>query len=462
MNFTDLTLAEAARELRAGDTSASELTDFFLDRIATLNPRLNAFLLVTPDGAHAEAVKADDELAHGGYRGPLHGIPLGVKDLFAMNKVPLSAGSKILRGTISAEDAAATAHLREAGAVLLGKLNMHEFAYGVTNENPHYGNAVNPWDPDRIPGGSSGGSAAAVAARLCLGTLGTDTGGSIRIPAALCGVTGLKPTYGRVSLRGVYPLSWSMDHAGPITQTAQDAALLLQAIAGYDPLDPASTDIPVPDYTASLNLPITGVRLAGPSGYFAADVDAEVANPVAAAIQVLEQAGATRVDRELSFGEDLFLTNRTVLSAEAAALHQPYLETRAEDYGADVLKRLRNGERISTPEYARARRRQVELRRELESFFSEVDLLATATTRVPAPRIGADAVAMSQHMTAFTGPFNLTGFPAISIPCGFTKSGLPIGLQLVARPWNEALLLQVAHQYQQRTDWHKQMPNVEC
>ena len=461
MNPIDLTLAAASRALHAREISSLELTDFFLARITSLNPTLNAFITVTADSAMAEAQHADEELAHGTDRGALHGLPLALKDLFDTRGVLTTAGSKILRDRIPADDAAVTARLRMAGAVLLGKLNMHEWAYGVTNDNPHFGPTRNPWDLDRIPGGSSGGSAAAVSARLCLGAMGSDTGGSIRLPSALCGVTGFKPTFGRVSLRGVIPLSWSMDHAGPLAQTAEDCALLLQSIAGYDPLDPGSVDAPVPDYTAALNQSLTNVRLAAPSGYFAAGVDAEILDAVQIATRVLVDRGAVTTLKELPFGEDMFLTNRTVLSAEAAAFHQEHMQKQAGDLGVDVLVRLQNGAAIPTADYVRGRRHQVELRRALELYFSDVDLLVTPTTRVAAPRFGSDAVAMSQHLTPFTAPFNLTGFPAISVPCGLTGQGLPIGLQLVARPWHEALLLQAAHQYQLATDWHKRKPRIK-
>jgi aspartyl-tRNA(Asn)/glutamyl-tRNA(Gln) amidotransferase subunit A len=458
MNPTEFTLAAAGRALRAREISSLELTDSFLSRITSLNPALNAFITVTADTARAEAKRADDELARGTDRGALHGIPLALKDLFDTRGVRTTAGSKFFRDRIPSDDAAVTARLRDAGAVLLGKLNMHEWAFGVTNDNPHFGPTRNPWDLDRIPGGSSGGSAAAVAARMCLGAMGSDTGGSIRLPSALCGVTGLKPTFGRVSLFGVIPLSWSMDHAGPIAQTAEDCALLLQGIAGYDPRDPAAVDAPVPDYSAALHQSLAGIRLAAPSGYFAAEVDSEVLDAVQVATRVLAAGGAAINQKEMEFAGDMFQTNRAVLNAEAAAFHRERMETGAADFGADVLARLRLGAAISTPEYVRARRHQLELRRALEIYFSDVDLLATPTTRVVAPRFGSDALAMSQHLTPFTAPFNLAGFPAISLPCGLNREGLPIGLQLVARPWAEALLLRAAHQYQLATDWHKRQP----
>jgi aspartyl-tRNA(Asn)/glutamyl-tRNA(Gln) amidotransferase subunit A len=461
MNLLDLTLTDAGRKLHEREISALELTDFYLARLAALNPTLNAFITVTAESARAAARRADEQVGRGTDSSALLGLPLALKDLFDTRGAPTTAGSKILSDRVPQEDATVTARLREAGAVLVGKTNMHEWAFGVTNDNPHFGATHNPWDTQRIPGGSSGGSAAAVAARLCLGALGTDTGGSIRIPAALCGVTGLKPTYGRVSLHGVIPLSWSMDHAGPLAQTAEDCALILQCIAGYDPLDPASVNALVPDYAATLNRPVEGLRLAVPAGFLVERVDEEILNAVHAATRAFADLGAQIVYKDLPQVEDLIAVGR-LRAAEAAAYHREYLETRAEEYGADVLQRLRAGAAVPMTDYAMWKRQQAELRRGLELFFDDVDLLVTPTTRIVAPRFDSfgDAVVMAQDLTAFTVPFNLTGFPAISLPCGFTREGLPIGLQLVARPWREALLLQAAHQYQLLTDWHRRRPPV--
>ncbi|MGB8647164.1 MAG: amidase, partial [Anaerolineae bacterium] len=347
MDTMDLTLSQANRLLRERKTSAQELTDFYLARIAALDPTLHAFITITADAARAAARQADEERARGVDRGPLHGIPIALKDLFDTCDAPTTAGSKILRGRIPAEDATVVTRLRQAGAVVLGKTNMHEWAFGVTNDNPHFGRALNPWDAGRAPGGSSGGSAIAIAARLALGALGSDTGGSIRIPSSVCGITGLKPTYGRVSLRGVIPLSWSMDHAGPMAQTAEDCALLLQVIAGYDAQDPASADMPVPDYARGLTQSLAGLRIAAPGGYFASPVNAEVAAAVARAASVLEQQGARLVAKEMPFAEELFQMNRTILSAEAAAVHQERMDKQSEDFGADVRTRLLRGAGVS-------------------------------------------------------------------------------------------------------------------
>lgn len=458
MNLTSLTLASARDALNAREISSLELTNFFLQRIAQYDSELNTFVTVTAELAREQARRADEERARGNVRGALHGIPLALKDLFDTRGIRTTAGSKILRDNIPSQDAFVTMKLFDAGAVLLGKNNMHEIAFGVTNENPHFGSVHNPWNRAHVPGGSSGGSAAAVAARLCLGALGSDTGGSIRIPAALCGITGIKPTYGRVSLRGVFPLSWSNDHAGPLAQTAEDCAIILQTIAGYDEDDPVSVNAPLPDFSARLNESLRGVRFAAPRGYFEREVDEEILRAVREAERVMEELGAVRVEKELTNAEEMFQTNRVTLRVEAATIHREWLETRQTDYGADVYTRLKSFQTIRADEYARARRRQAELTRELDSFFNDIDFFITPTTRIVAPRIGGDAVGLAQNLTAFTAPFDVTGVPAISVPCGFTHDGLPIGLQIVGRAWDEARVLQVAHQYQRVTDWHSRMP----
>jgi aspartyl-tRNA(Asn)/glutamyl-tRNA(Gln) amidotransferase subunit A len=461
MNMAALSLSAAQDALARHEITALELTEFYLERIARHNPTSHVFITVTAESAREQAARADAERERGIVRGPLHGIPLALKDIFDLRGVITTAGSKILRANLAGSDAEAVARLRHAGAVFLGKTNLNEFAFGVTNENPHYGNVPNPWDFTRVPGGSSGGSAAAVSARLCLGALGTDTGGSIRIPSALCGVTGIKPTYGRVSLRGVVPLSWTNDHVGPLAQTAQDCALLLNTLAGYDAQDPASVHLPAPDFTRTLNDSLRGLRFVTPKGYFEEKVDGEVLDAVERAASVLQDLGAQRVAKDFGAAPDLFQLNRVILRSEARAYHQTYLATQAEAYSADVLKRLHEGAAITTNEYATARRVQVELVRAFEMWFDDVDLLVIPTTRTPAPLIGSNALEMAQHLTAFTAPFNVTGFPAISLPCGFTRAQLPIGLQIVGPRWREDLILRAAHQYQLATDWHTQMPPLQ-
>lgn len=458
MDPATFTLTSARAALGAREISALELTDFYLERIARYDARFHAFIHITRDLAREQAQHAEVELARGEGHGALHGIPIGLKDLFDVQGIPTTAGSKILRDNIAAHNAFVTTKLFANGAVLLGKTNMHEFAYGVTNENPHYGSTRNPWNVERITGGSSGGSAAAVAARLCLAALGSDTGGSIRIPAALCAVSGLKPTYGRVSTSGVIPLSWTNDHIGPLAQTAYDCALCLNAIAGYDPSDPACENMLTPDFTATLKDSLQGLRFAAPRGFFEQGVDAEVLRAVGDAVRVLTDLGAVQVDVEPSNAEEMYQLNRLTLRAEAPAYHRDWLGSRVEEYGKDVLARLQPARPVTTTEYVLARRRQLELKRALDQFFNDVDFFITPTTRISAPPLGENAVELAQHLTAFTAPFDVMGVPAISIPCGFTQDGLPIGLQIVGRAWNEAVVLQAAHQYQQATDWHLRMP----
>lgn len=457
MNPTALTLSAARQLLARREISALELTDLYLERISRYDGSINAFITVTAEHAREQARTADAAFARGETIGALNGIPLAVKDLIDVRGERTTAGSRIV-DEVAQTDAAVIARLRAAGAVFLGKVGLHEFAYGVTNENAHFGDVRNPWNVEHIAGGSSGGSAASVSARTSLGALGTDTGGSIRLPAALCGVTGIKPTYGRVSLRGIIPLSWSNDHAGPLAQTAEDCALLLNVLAGYDPQDPVSVDRPVPDYTATLAQPLAGLKFATGGDYFVREVNAEILEAVRKAEETFEALGARRVDKKLDAEAEMFATNRLMLRAEAAAWHRENMTARPQDYGADVLKRLQSAEKVTRTDYVLARRKQVELIRALELWFGDVDFLLTPSTRIPASRRGADAVQLAEHLTAFTAPFDVTGFPAISIPCGFTADGLPIGAQLVGRRWDEALILRAAHQYQQVTDWHSRLP----
>jgi len=461
VNVAGLTIADAAEQIRKKSLSPVELVETLLRRIDTFDPRLNAYLVVTGDEARRAARQAAEEIGRGDYRGPLHGIPLALKDLFDTRGVRTTAGAKIFADRVPERDAYVVEKLRDAGAILLGKLNMHEWALGVTTANPHFGPTRNPWDTQRIPGGSSGGSGAAVAATLCLGALGSDTGGSIRIPASLCGIVGLKPTYGRVSLRGVIPLSWSLDHAGPMTKTVRDAALLLQVIAGYDGDDPVSVNIPVDDYCGDLERGVRGLRVAVPRNFFFEVAHAEVAEVVRAALRVLEQLGALVEEITLPGVEEAHQANVTITLSDAAAYHRAHLETRPDDIGADVLARLQRGAEMTSSAYALARRAQAEWRRKFERLLGEYAVLAVPTTPIAAvPIEGTDAVKAARVLTSFTGPFNLPGLPAISVPCGFTHAGLPVGLQLVARPWAEATVLSVAHAYEQATEWHKRCPTL--
>jgi aspartyl-tRNA(Asn)/glutamyl-tRNA(Gln) amidotransferase subunit A len=366
--------------------------------------------------------------------------------------VRTTAGSKFYADRVPEHDAFVVERLRRAGAVIVGKTNMHEWALGVTNDNPHYGACRNPWAPDHITGGSSGGSAAALAAGMCDGALGSDTGGSIRIPAALCGVVGLKPTYGRVSLRGVVPLSWSLDHAGPMARRVRDAAALLGVIAGYDAADPGSLPVPVDDYLSELDAGIAGWRIGVVADDWLGDIHAGVSEAVRAAVAVLVSLG-TRIERlDVPELPEAARLNGLVTTADAATFHRERMENAPDDFGADVLARLRRGAGYGVTDYAHARRMQTQLRRRFESWFVEhggaLDAVVLPTTPIPAPKIqGLDAVATATVLTRFTAPFNFTGLPALSVPCG-TTDGLPVGLQLVCAPWAERRLLRAGHAYE--------------
>lgn len=449
MELTQFGLIPAAQAMRRGEFSPVELTQAYLDRIEKMDPGLNTFITLTAEPAIESARRAETELRQGKDCGLLHGIPLALKDLYETRGVRTTAGSTFFRDYVPEEDAAAVQQLKAAGAVLLGKLNMHEIALGVTNVNPHFGPCRNPWNRERVSGGSSGGSAAALAAQLCLGSLGSDTGGSIRIPSSLCGVVGLKPTYGRVSLRGVMPLSWNLDHAGPMARGVADAAVLLQAIASYDPQDPASVNAPVEDYLDGIDDGVKGWKVAVAAGEFFTTVDDEVWAAIENAGEVFTRLGAMVEFVDFPEARRAAQANGLMVVADAAAVHRERLEQQPEGFGADVLQRLRSGADASSTEYVLARRTQVELRHKFEQFFGEYDLLLTPATPIPAPPIeGPDAVEQARRLTRFTAPFNLTGLPAISIPCGFTRDGLPIGLQVVAGPWQEKRLLRGARAFE--------------
>jgi len=447
-----LSLEEVVGQIRDRRTSAEEVVRASLARIERLEPRLHAFITITADRALASARATSPSAA-------LAGAPIALKDLFDTAGVRTTAGSRILADRVPDADAPVVARLRPAGAVTVGKTNMHEWAFGVTNQNPHFGGTRNPWDLARIPGGSSGGSAAALAAGCCYGALGSDTGGSIRIPSSLCGVVGLKPTFGRVSLRGVIPLSWTLDHAGPMARTVRDVALLYATIAGHDALDPGSVDIAAEDPLAAIEAGARGMRIGLPRAHFFERSDDEVATLVRAAIATLEREGATVEECTFPPSDLLLETQRTILATDAAAYHAEHLRDRADDIGADVLARLRVGQDVSGAQYALARRRRDEIRREVLTLFARYDVLATPATAIVAPLAeGADALAAAARLTATTSPFNLTGLPAISVPCGYTTGGLPVGLQIAGGPWREATVLRVARAYERATSWGTRRP----
>lgn len=458
----DGTLEDAVAALRMRTVGALELTDAALARIERREPELNAFITVTADDARRRARQIDGRAE----RPALAGAPIALKDLFDVAGVATTGGSTLFAANVPAADSAVAARLFTAGAVNLGKTNLHEWAFGVTTNNPHYGPTRNPWARDRIPGGSSGGNGAALIAGEIFGSIGSDTGGSIRIPASLCGIVGLKPTYGRVSLRGAIPLAWSLDHAGPMTRTVRDAALLLQLIGGYDASDPVSADVPVDDYLADIESGVRDLRLGFVTGRFITRLPPEdrpvpaVAAAVRAAGDVLSGEGARVEEFDLPRSDELQHAQLVVIGAEAAAYHRERIAAHREAYGADVAKRIDTGLARTGPEYALARRTRDELRRAYAEALVEWDAIILPTTPTSAPvRDGDDAVAAAARLTPLTSPFNLTGLPAISIPCGFDATGLPIGLQLVARPWAEARLLRIARAYERATTWRERRPS---
>lgn len=460
----NLTIAEAASRLESREVSSSELTEAYLRRIAELNPSVNAYVTVTGERARRDARAADAEISSGRYRGALHGIPIGLKDLYDTAGIETAGGSKILRGRVPDVDSTCARKLGDAGAVLLGKTNTHEFAWGTTTNNPHTGATHNPWALDRIPGGSSGGSGAAIAARMAAGTLGTDTGGSIRIPAALCGCVGFKPTFGRVSKAGVLPMSWQFDHPGPITRTVEDAAIMLQAIAGYDPNDFATVPVPVPDFRAELGRGVRGLRIGVPREQFFGLLDVEVVVAVEEAIEVLRGLGAEVEDIDPRYSRNLVLQAWPVCTAESQAYHAKWFAERSGDYGADLQDTLS----MPIPNaigLSEAYRASYDVKEAFRRVFETVDLLVTPTTMRPASLIGEEEVEVEginmspgAAFASLTMPFNIAGLPAISVPCGFSSDGLPIGLQLAGGAFEEVKVLRAAAAYEAATEWHRESP----
>ena len=457
-----LSLVDAADLLRGRKVSPLELTNACLTRIERLNPVLNAFITVTADQALADARAAETDIARGRRRGPLHGIPIALKDLFDTAGVKTTAASAVFADRVPSQDAEVVRRLKQAGAILVGKLNMHEFAYGDTSAQTYFGPVRNPWDRQRISGGSSGGSGAAVAARLCYGALGSDTGGSIRQPSAYCGIVGLKPTYGLVSTTGVVPLSWSLDHVGPMTRTVADTAVLLQAIAGYDPRDTNSLNAVPPHYAKALGQKVSELRLGVPRAVFYESLDPEIERAVNDALQVLRRLTASVRDVELPPYQTL-----PVVGAEAYAFHTPYFTKTPELYRPATRQRIEGGSRITASAYIEGKRDLDRLRRAVADVFSTVDLLVTPTTPILAQTV-EDAVnsptvpppggvALSLRNTQ---PFDIYGLPTISIPCGFSRTGLPIGLQISGPHLGEPRVLALAHAYEQATEWHRRSPDV--
>lgn len=453
-----LELHEASALLRSRELSPLDLTQAFLQRIERDEGRINAFVTVTAEGALAQAEALTEELRQGRWRGPLHGIPIALKDNIDTAGIPTTAANALLAQRVPDRNAPVWQKLQDAGAILLGKCNMHEFAYGGSSAVSHVGAVRNPWNTAHIPGGSSGGSAAAVAARFCLGSLGTDTLASIRLPASYCGVTGFKPTHGLSSIRGIIPVSESLDHVGPIARSAADCALLLAAMAGFDPLDSASMEAPAADLAAALQLDVKGLRLGLPRSPYYDSLHPDVASAMDTALIVLQQLTSSLQDVSLPATPDFAL-----LLAESYAWHEPLLANAGNHrfYDASTLERILAAGRIPVQDYIRAQQATTVVRRTIGEVFRNVDILVTPTAPgLPEPIANA-AVATAnsaEPSVRNTAPFNLYGIPTIALPCGFSRDGLPIGLQLSSARFDETRLLALAHAFQQATDWHRRSP----
>jgi aspartyl-tRNA(Asn)/glutamyl-tRNA(Gln) amidotransferase subunit A len=459
-DLTALSIGAAGDLVRRKAISPVELTRACLQRIERLNPALNAFITVTSEEALAQARATEAEVRRGRWRGPLHGIPLGLKDNIDTAGVRTTLASAVFEDRVPSADAEVVRRLKAAGAVLLGKQNLHEIAFGTTAAVSHFGPVHNPWKNDRITGGSSGGSAAAVAAGLCFGAVATDAGGSIRVPSAYCGIVGLKPTYGLVGMRGGGERGWwSMNHLGPMCRSVADVALLLSAIAGYDPRDSTSVEAPIPSYTAALRAKVSALRLGVPRAVFYDKLDPEIEAAINTALGLLRRL--TGGFREVTLQPIADSIAPNIVLAENYAFHAPYFAKTPQLYHAAIRRNLQQGSEVSTAAYIQSRRELDEARRAIGAVFSHVDLLVTPTTAVPPPTIEeAVRLGIELEMNRNTGPFNVYGLPTISIPCGFTSSGLPIGMQISGPRFGEANVLMLAHAYEQATDWHARRPRI--
>lgn len=457
-----LSVEQAARLLKRKELSPVELVEAALKRIASENASINAFITVTADSARRQAKRAESEIRRHGPHTPLHGIPMSLKDNFFTRGIRTTAGSKILANFVPDRDSDVATRLAQARAILIGKTNLHEFAYGITSENPHFGSVRNPWSRDRISGGSSGGSAAAVACGMGYASVGTDTGGSSRIPPALCGIVGLKPTFGLVGLPGVVPLSTTLDHAGVLARTVADACMVLQTIAGKYPRGTR-----LPDYRKLRQIPAKKIRLGWPQHFFFDRVDPEIRRAIDAAARTYESLGARIEDVPLPHLADAVDPSTNIALAEASYYHQSqeYFPARANDYGSDVRGRLEAGTKVSAVDYLRAFEVKRALEKDFEAAFHRVDAILAPASPIPAPKLGENEVEIAGKretirslLVGMCRPANFTGLPAMSIPCGFTNSGLPVGLQLIGPRWGEGQLLSIAKAYEDATQWHERHP----
>ncbi len=455
----DLTISELAPKIKSRKISSTEVTRSVLKRIEKLEPQIKAYITIDHEAALKAARSADRQISRGQYRGPLHGIPISLKDLYQTKGLRTTGGSKILQDWEPDEDAASVQRLREAGAVIVGKTNLHEFAFGGTTQNPHFGGTRNPHNLTHIPGGSSGGSAAAVSSGMCIASTGTDTGGSIRTPSALCGTVGLKPTYGRVSLRGIIPLAWSLDHAGPITKSVRDAALTLSAMAGFDPNDPTSANQRTEKFERFLKDDVKKLRIGVEPAFCFSGVDEEVEQALRNSLELFRKLGARIVEVTMPNIELTSAVESVIITAEAASYHEENLKNRSADFGDDVRTLLEAGAAFTAVHYLKAQRIRSIIRQEFLEAFKKIDILALPGAAIPAPQIGAPTVSIKGMETdtqmallRFTCPSNLTGLPAISIPCGMSSQRLPIGLQLIGRAFDEATVLRAAFTFEAHSE----------
>ena len=462
-----LSIAEAARLIARGELSPIELVDAHLERISTTDDRLNSFITVLEPQARSAAEKAETRIRSGQPIGPLHGIPIGLKDLYYTKGVRTTIGSSIMGGFVPDYDATVVSRFLDAGAIIIGKLQMHEFASGATSANIHHGPARNPWDTERVSGGSSGGSGTGVAAGQVMAALGTDTGGSVRIPAALCGIVGLKPTFGRISRHGVYPLSWSFDTVGPMTRTVRDTALVMNVIAGHDPNDPYSSRQPTPDFTETLGRGVDGLRVGIPREHFFEILDPGCESAMREGVKVLEGLGASVEEVSIPLLENILSIGQAISGPEAAEIHLENLRHNVEEMDPQVSSRLAAGLLEPAIYYVRAQRARRAFNRQVAAAFESVDVLLTPAAPIPAPKIGQEVstVRGEKHSTLqilarMTRPFNVSGSPTITVPCGFSSDRLPFGLQIAGRMFDEGTVLRAAYAYEQATGWHTRRPPI--
>lgn len=454
---TLLSISEASELIETGELSPVDLIELQLEKIEQVDRILNTFITLIPELAKKAAKEAESEIQAGKYRSPLHGIPIGIKDIINTKGVVTTNGSRIFKDNIPRQDATVVKRLIKAGAILIGKTNTHEFALGVTTNNEHYGATRNPWDTERIPGGSSGGSAAATAANLCFATVGSDTGGSVRVPAAFCGIVGLKPTYGRVSLQGVFPLATSLDHVGPLTRTVEDTAILLQEMAGFDKEDPRSLQAPVPNYRDKLtDARIEGLKIAISDDIEEVPVDSNIRLAFRSIISKIEKLGGEIDEVKLTSVTTSEHVSSTILLAEAATHHAELLAKNADQYGTDVINRLKIGQKIQTDTYIKALRNREVITREFEQLFQRDNFYLTPTVQILPPKIGQELVMIDSIQvnvlsgcTQFTRLGNLTGMPVIALPCGFSSGSLPLSIQFMAPKLGEPELLKLAYVLEQ-------------